>query len=155
MTDYKELYESAPVGLWQTSIEDGHFLSANETAIQILGFESLEDLSSAVATDFYKDKSARSRLISELSQVGEIKDFRFRMKRKDGSEFTALISAKIHPDKGYIEGTLEDVTDGVSLEACIIPHLEKMSLLRQNIINRLHDDDCCEAETQRKSVKTA
>jgi PAS domain S-box-containing protein len=143
MTDYKDLYNEAPVGLWRTSIEDGKFLHANEATVNILGFSSFEELSKCLSTDLY-DKDIREDLLKELKEVKEISDFQFTMRRKDGKEITVSLSAKINADKGYLEGTIRDVTGTISVEAsALIPHLEKMSILKQHIMDRIKND-CCE-----------
>jgi len=153
MTDYENLYNGAPVGLWRTSIEDGRFLHANEATINILGFSSFEELSKFVSTDLYADKAVRQDLVKELQEVNEISDFQFNMHRKDGKKITVCVSAKIYPDKGYIEGTIRDVSGVISLEAsAIIPHLEKMSLLKQTIMEKIRENDCCESHPLLHSV---
>lgn len=141
MTDYRKLYESAPVGLWQTSIEKGQFLSANKEACDILGFDDFEDLSTFVATDLY-DANTREELLKNLFKFKEVKDYPVTMTRKDGKEISVLLSAKIHPDKGYIEGTIRDVTENISLESILAPHIQKMSILKKHIVERLESSNC-------------
>jgi hypothetical protein len=51
-----------------------------------------------------------------MEKNGEVKNFEARMFRKDGSIYWALYSARIHPDKGYIEGLVEDITERKKLE---------------------------------------
>jgi PAS domain S-box-containing protein len=142
--DYKNLYNGAPVGLWRTSIDTGKFLQANEATVNILGFRDFDDLSQYVSTDLY-DQQARTNLIKELEEVQEISDFHVVMTRKDGRQITVSVSAKIHPDKGYLEGTIRDVSGVISLEAAsLIPHLEKMSLLKKHILERVNGE-CCDS----------
>lgn len=155
MTDYKDLYNGAPVGLWRTSIEDGTFLEANEATVDILGFASFEDLSQHVSTDLY-DKKVRKILLEELHKVHEITDFQFTMRRKDGKEITVSVSAKINPEKGYLEGTIRDVTGIISLESSsLIPHLEKMSLLKQHIMDKIKNDNYEAHPVLHRTSKTA
>lgn len=140
MTDYRRLYESAPVGLWQTSIDKGQFLSANKEACNILGYDSFEDLSTVLATDLY-DTTVREDLLKYLLKVKEVKDYPVTMTRKDGKEISVLLSAKIYPDKGYIQGTIRDVTENISLESILAPHIQKMSILKQHIVQRLESSN--------------
>lgn len=140
MTDYRRLYESAPVGLWQTSIDKGQFLSANKEACNILGYDSFEDLSTILATDLY-DITVREDLLKYLLKVKEVKDYPVTMTRKDGKEISVLLSAKIYPDKGYVQGTIRDVTENISLESILAPHIQKMSILKQHIVQRLESSN--------------
>lgn len=151
MTDYRKLYESAPVGLWQTSIDEGQFLSANKEACDILGYDDFNDLSTVLATDLY-DVTARKNLLKYLLKAKEVKDYPVTMTRKDGKEISVLLSAKIHPDKGYIEGTIRDVTEDISLESILAPHVQKMSILKQHIIQRLENTSNCEQYTSSKII---
>lgn len=139
--EYKDLYEAAPVGLWRTNVNDGKFIHANEAAVYILGFSNFEELSNYLSKDLY-DPLIRQDLIKELEKVNEIKDLQVTMKRKDGKEITVSLSAKLNTEKGFIEGTIKDVTDIISLEAsALIPHLEKISLLKQSIIDKIKQSE--------------
>lgn len=152
MTNYKELYNEAPVGLWRTRIEDGKFLEANEATLQILGFSTFDELSCYLSTDLY-DKQVRDEIIKELFEIGEVAEVQFIMQRHDGKKIIVSLSAKINVEKGFIEGTIKDVTGIISLEAStLIPHLEKLSLLKQDIMNKINQDDC---DYSHKIAKTA
>jgi len=153
--EYKDLYEMAPVGLWRTHIDNGHFIHANEAAISILGFSDFDDLSTHSATDFYDEKE-REELIKELRRHGAISDFQVAMKRKDGKEITVSLTAKLNEEKGYIEGTIRDVTGIISIKAsAIIPHLEKMSELKRHILEKIKGD-CCDSDSlTHRIAKTA
>jgi len=153
--EYKDLYETAPVGLWRTNIEDGHFIDANEAAIGILGFSDFNDLSQHVAIDLY-DAKEREEFVEELRRHGEVSDFQVNMKRKDGKEITVSLTAKFNEDKGFIEGTIRDITGIISIEASmIIPHLEKMSELKRHILEKINGDCCDSQPLSHRIAKTA
>lgn len=153
--EYKDLYETAPVGLWRTNIDDGSFIHANEATIAILGFSDFDDLVSHVTNDLYDSKD-RLELIKELRKCGEVSDFQVIVTRKDGKEITVNLTAKINEDKGFIEGTIRDMTGIISLKASsIIPHLEKMSELKRHILEKIKGE-CCDSESlSRRISKTA
>ncbi len=81
--------------------------------------------------------SKNEDLIKELNESTEIKDFPVTLKKKDGKEISALLSLKLSADKDFVEGSLRDVTEELSLESKIAPHIKKMSILRQNIMQKL------------------
>lgn len=136
MTNYRTLYESAPVGLWRSKINDGRFISANKKACEILGFKSFYEINHKSLNDFY-DSSEHQKMMNLLLENKEIKDHPVTMYKKDGKEISVLVSAEIHQEQGYIEGTIKDITDEISLEAIIVPHIKKMSELKNNIIQKL------------------
>ena len=133
MTDYQTLYESAPIGLSQIRVNDGKIISANKKTCDILGFRNFQELSRKSIVEVTKNDN----LIKELNESNEIKDFPVTLKKKDGKEIFATISLKLSTDKDYVEGSLRDVTDELSLESKIAPHIKKMSILRENIMQKL------------------
>lgn len=148
--NYKELYDSAKVGLWRTTIDEGRFLNVNTAVAHILGYDDVEDLISHNATELYN----REPFIDELKEVEEVEDFQLCMSKKDGSPIWVSISAKIHPEKGYIEGSIRDINDQKIQEQRFIPHLQKLSSLNQCIMNRLQDDVAyCHKTSRNKSLK--
>jgi len=139
--DYKELYNSAIIGLWRTSIDDGKFISANSAVAHIFGYDDVDDL----VTDKFCN-------LKELKDPQKNENFEVCLEKKDGSPVWVSISAKIYPEKDYIEGSIRDITEQKKHEINLVPHLQKLSSLKQNIINRLKQED---AFHQSKSVKTA
>lgn len=136
MTNYRTLYESAPVGLWRSKISDGRFINANKKICEILGFKEFYDINRKSLNDFY-DSTELQNMLNLLFETKEIKDYPITMYKKDGKEISVLVSAQLHRDQGYIEGTIKDITDEISLEAIIVPHIKKMSQLKNDIIQRL------------------
>ena len=63
------------------------------------------------------------------------------MKKKDGTPIWVAISAKIYPEKGYLEGSIRDISNKKKQEENFAPHLQKLSLLKQNIMKRLQEND--------------
>lgn len=138
--DYKELYDSATVGLWRTAISDGRFLNLNSAVAHILGYDDIDDLAACNASHLYERTYDRQALIEELEELREVEDFEVCMKKKDGSPVWVAISAKIYPEKGYIEGSIRDITKEKETTDRFIPHLEKLSGIKENIKNRLQQD---------------
>lgn len=151
--DYKELYDSATVGLWRTTIDEGLFINVNSAVAHILGYDDVEDLVGTKSSNLYE----RDAFVEELKEIQEIENFEVCMEKKDGSFVWVSISAKIYPEKGYIEGSIRDISCQKRQEACFIPHLQKLSCLKQSIMNRLKQDDYYQSQGQgqNKSLKTA
>jgi PAS domain S-box-containing protein len=108
---YKALYNNALVAMYRTSIKDGKALAANDVAVRLFGYSSLEELLSEFkATEHYVNTKDRKKLLDELKRKGRVHNFQVEFKRKDGTVFWEELSAKIYPDKGYIEGVVIDIT---------------------------------------------
>ncbi len=109
---YRYLYNNAEVGLFRTAIIDGLVLECNDRAAEIFGYASKEEMINQFrVSQHYVDPSARERFIEEMSRTGETSNYKIRFFRKGGSVIWVSLSAKIHPEKGYIDGVFYDITD--------------------------------------------
>jgi PAS domain S-box-containing protein len=108
---YKNLYETSVVGLYRTRINDGKIIYGNKVAANILGFQTINE---AIDTDFKVNSlysaDRREEMLSELNEHGYIQDFEIHQKFIDGRENYISISAKIFPEKNFIEGTVFEIT---------------------------------------------
>ena len=108
---YRNLFQNAQVGLFRTRISDGKILESNEQLARMFGYDSREAFVAEYATAInYVDPDTREKMLDEIRNDGVLKDFEARFYRKDGSVFWARYSARIYPDKGWIEGVAEDIT---------------------------------------------
>ncbi len=120
---FRTLFEKVQEGVF-ISTPDGHFLDFNNAFMRILGYESAEDLIAAdVASHFYVDPLDRERRQRLLREYGEIADFEFRFRRRDGDIRTAHESSFATRDEsGAIvayQGFLLDITQLKRAEADI------------------------------------
>lgn len=122
--DYKELYEKAPVGLWRTSIKDGRFLKVNVECATILGFPNVDEALKHHSTEFY-DQKVRWNLLGKLREGGEIRDMEINMTTYDGRNIWVLLCARIYEDRGYLEGSLQDITENKRLELELMAYRER------------------------------
>jgi PAS domain S-box-containing protein len=109
---YRHIYNNAQIGLYRARISDGMVLEANTRLAQICGYESREEFIGDFRTsEHYLDPGTRERLIAELEKKGEVQNFEARLSRRDNNIFWARLTARLFPEKGYIEGVLADITD--------------------------------------------
>ncbi len=109
---YRNLFHNAQVGLFRTRIEDGKILESNEQLARMFGYNSREEfIAEYVTSPNYVDPGTRERMLEEIKKNGFVKNFEARFYRKDKSIFWARYSARIYPEKGWIEGVAEDVTE--------------------------------------------
>ncbi|MHB1688884.1 MAG: PAS domain S-box protein [Ignavibacteriaceae bacterium] len=84
---YRSIFESAIVGIYQTTL-DGRYLSANPTHARIFGYESPEDLMESVSDlnrGFYVKPGRREEFIRLIQEQGAVTNFESQVYRKDGS----------------------------------------------------------------------
>jgi len=134
---YRNLFENAPIGMFQTAFEEGRFLRVNSAYATMLGYESPEDLMSSpndVAT-LHVDPKDRAALLSTLKKqdwfYGEYGRF-----RKDGSTMIGKVAIRrILKSDGtidYIEGIVEDVTERKNAEEALKRYAEEITDLYEN-----------------------
>lgn len=129
---YRNLFQNAQVGLFRTRISDGKILESNEQLARMFGYESREEfIKKYVTSQNYVDAGTREKMLKILKRDGVIKNFEARFYRKDKSIFWARYSAKIYPDKGWIEGVAEDITQLRLIEAKIKYEYEFRKLLME------------------------
>ncbi len=112
---FKSLYENSTIGIYRTTPE-GEILLANPALLDIVGYDSFEELKSVdLNTDYDREK-----FIDEIEKYGIVKDFESKWKTNDGSYINIVESARaVRNGKGktlYYEGSVEDVTERVESE---------------------------------------
>jgi len=109
---YRNLFLNSQVGLFQTSLESGELIEANEVVARMAGFDSRREfLASRVSiSDLYVNRGDRERILRELVQNGEVRAVEVQMYDIHGSLLWGRISAKLDQESKVIEGVIEDIT---------------------------------------------
>ncbi len=110
----QSLFNSMPVGYYRTTPE-GHFVDANPAYVEMLGYESLDELKKVYIPEaLYVESSEREEIIRQNQETqGKIE--RYRLKRKDGKIIWVEDNARyIKDDAGkvlFYEGFCKDVSE--------------------------------------------
>ncbi len=134
---YRGLFENVIDGVYITS-RDGDFITANPALVEMLGYDDVDDLMAAGKTPvLYVNPVDRERIFARLEAEGVIKNFEYRLRRKDGSEIVVLENSRaIYDDGGNItahEGTITDITDRKRAETRIFEEKERAQVTLQSI----------------------
>ncbi|NNC41355.1 MAG: PAS domain S-box protein [Acidimicrobiia bacterium] len=109
---YRNLFERIPVALYR-SAPGGEILAANPALLEMVGFDSIDDLTALEAHDVYVDQSERSRWIDRIERDGAVMDFEEQLRRKDGTVFWGQDSARtVRATDGtvlYYEGAIINI----------------------------------------------
>lgn len=110
----RTLQSNLPVGIYR-ALKEGSLLSANPNLLNMMGYETLDDLNGADIPEVWLNPEDRSGLLDTLKANGTITDFVTRLIRKDGSVFWASHSAcgmfDGNRDLKYFDAVIQDVTD--------------------------------------------
>lgn len=102
----------------------GRILDGNPALLEIVGVANLEELVEVRAGDLWFDRRERARERDLLARDGAVREFEFRLKRRDGGERTVLDTCYQveDPASGEIlyHGILVDITQRKELEQRLV-----------------------------------
>jgi PAS domain S-box-containing protein len=90
---FRTFFEFSPDATFITT-GSGKILSANQAFLEMFQVSEL-DLFSLNAVDLYSDKEVRKKLVAEIFEMGEVRNREVQFKRRDGSDFPALVSLNL------------------------------------------------------------
>lgn len=115
-TRYRQIFENAIEGIFQTTLEGRH-LVANPALAHIFGYDSPEDLMhnvSDIGSQIYADSERRAEFVQRMLTEGQVVDFEHQVYRKDGKLIWVSLNARtIYNDQGeplYFEEFVTDIT---------------------------------------------
>jgi len=134
---YRGLFENVVDGVYIAS-RDGHIIAANPALVEMLGYESADELKAAGRTTMlYVNPVDRERVFARLEAQGYVKNFEYRLRRKDGREIVVLENARaVCDDDGKIvahEGTITDITERKQAETRVFEEKERAQVTLQSI----------------------
>lgn len=110
---YRLLFERNLAGVCRTTF-GGTILDVNEAFVRLFGYDSREEVLGVSARDLYPDAEGRAEYLRRLTASGQVMNLEIRLRRKDGSQFWALLSATLVAARGaeepFIEATVLDIT---------------------------------------------
>jgi PAS domain S-box-containing protein len=111
---YRMLFEKGHEGVF-ISTPDGTLVDFNDSFMRILGYESHDELCRVPVSEIYVDAADRDRLKRLLHEYGEVTDFEFQFRRRDGEIRTAQESSFVTRDAASeivaYQGFVLDITE--------------------------------------------
>jgi PAS domain S-box-containing protein len=147
---YKDLYSESLSGNFQVK-SNGQLILANPAFCSMLGYDSLEALSSHKIShnlvDIIVDPTVSNRIINTVKESGQVVDFEYKIKHVSGDYVWISLSMRpIKNSKGeteFYEGVLVDINDRKKNEQL----KEKATKDRMNSIEQLVIGVCHELNT--------
>ncbi len=134
---YRGLFENVVEGVYIASRE-GEIITANPALVEMLGYDTVDDLKKAGRTiELYVNPVDRERIFARLEAEGVVKNFEYRLRRKDGGEIVVLENSRaICDDDGVViahEGTITDITERKIAETRVFEEKERAQVTLQSI----------------------
>ncbi len=134
---FRELFENVVDGVYQATPE-GDLISANPALVRMLGYDDELELKRAGRTiTHYVQPKDRERLIATLETEGQLRDFEYALRRRDGTVIVVVENSRVVNDSAgerlYYEGTITDVTERKAAEQALFEEKERAQVTLQSI----------------------
>jgi PAS domain S-box-containing protein len=107
-TEYRNLVDTALVGVYKTDLE-GNIFYVNDALVEMMGFDSPEDMKSTGVLARYKNLQDRDGLIDNLKETGAVRNFEVDLLTKSGDIINVILTAAREED--IISGMIMDITE--------------------------------------------
>lgn len=141
--EYRNIFENSLVGIFQMN-KEGRILKANESFIEILGFESFAEISRFSREYPYKlftDASGRSQFANRVMHGSRVIDLEVALYQKTGNHIWGLIHGKMikaEPNgEDRFEGMLVDNSDRKAAELALTESEQKYRMLIENLPQKI------------------
>ncbi len=112
--DYRRIFENSRDMIYLSS-RDGRWQEVNQAGVEMLGYESKEELLAVPdsAQAAYHNPADRAAFMAAIEKDGFVKDYEVRFKKKDGTPIYVSITAQVRKRDGKVlgyEGIIKDIT---------------------------------------------
>jgi diguanylate cyclase (GGDEF)-like protein/PAS domain S-box-containing protein len=117
----RNLFEHTSIGIYRTT-PDGKILFANPAFLNMVGYDSLEELEKGKNEIIDVIGYPRENFKSLIEKKGYVKGFIAKLRKKDGSPITVIENARALNDESgqrIYEGTIEDISDWVRAQKAL------------------------------------
>jgi PAS domain S-box-containing protein len=142
---YRGLTDSLDVGVYRSEPGGGgRFMESNKAHIKMLGCSSLEELRGLRVIDLYVSADKRREFLDTLETLGSVRHRELNLRRRDGTPFTASISAvAVRGADGriiHIDGIIEDISERKKAEIVLYETLREKDVLLREIHHRVKNN---------------
>ncbi len=113
---YKYIIDNSLAGIYQITL-DGNIIYGNDYMLKMMEFEG-KDYTSLNVIRFYKNSKERDRLLNEIKEYGEVKNFEIELMTFKGNTITVLINSKL--EDNILTGIIHDITEKKKFERELI-----------------------------------
>lgn len=111
---FKFIFENSRIALYRTNYYTGDILECNYAFAKLFSYKSVEEcLENYTAEKHYANIRDRLKLFEQVKENGEFKNLIIEAKTNDYKTIYIKFSGKAYPEKGMLEGAIEDLTESV------------------------------------------
>ena len=131
---YTHIFEHSPIMVYRSGY-NGKLIDINKSGVDLLGYDSREQLIGIDVRLIYADPNDRVRLLKKVDKCGFVREFETRYRRKDGTIIDVQASTVLRKINGRIdgyEGFVIDITGRKEAERALIESEEKYRTVAEN-----------------------
>src|SRR5271165_5983772 len=133
---FRGLFESVMEGVYRSTCE-GQLLVVNPAFVQMLGYDSAEELYQIPVGALYWHPNERDTYVRRMESAGEVRNVEYVLRRKNDTMLVVLDNGRVVRDKqgriiGY-EGTIADITERKKAETAVFQAKERAQVTLQSI----------------------
>ncbi len=129
------IFNTSPNAVLITRFSDGFFVDANDQFTGLTGFTRADVRGKTIPDiNLWQDPADRQKLLVLLEEKGSCENLEFPLRRKDGSQMIASMSAMVTNLQGipHIISVTQDVTEQKRMEAALRESEEKYRFMTEN-----------------------
>ena len=115
---YRDLFENAQVGMFQSTLDGSRVLAVNQRVADIVGY-TVDEILTMASKIAWRGPSERSDLVRRLREQGSIRDYEVTIRTRAGELRHLLLSARLYVERGVIEGSVLDITERLLAEEAL------------------------------------
>lgn len=154
---FELIFNTNPDAVLITRLDDGRIVSINDGFTALIGFTNVEVIgNTTLELDLWEDPADRRKFAAELVENRFCENMEVRFRRKNGSQFFAMISAKLITLQGttHVLSVSRDITERKRAEKSLEESNRKLEALSitdglTGIANRRHFDEILALEHAR------
>jgi PAS domain S-box-containing protein len=115
---FRRIVERNPLPVWVNEIKSGKILYASPAATTLFG-QAATPGNTRMVGDYFVDVADRDACVTALRERGEIEGYELRMRKADGGEFWAAVTARLfkHEDRELAIASIVDLTERKARES--------------------------------------
>lgn len=107
---FRDLFYNAQIALFRAKL-DGKLIEINKKYAEMVGYSSVQEcLKSFSPAESWADPKDRDKMFAAFAKNGVLNDYETRIIDKHGKTVWIKFSAIIYPEKGYIEGSIQNIS---------------------------------------------
>ena len=109
---YEFLFNNTQVGLFRATISEGKLIECSRLLANMLGYKTrAECVKNYILDEHYLDQDTKKKYLEKMRKKGGVDSFETEITKNDGTPLWVSLSARIMPEKDFIEGAIIDITD--------------------------------------------